>query len=292
MDTGCSMSKVFTHIRDEELFTALKWAEEEGWNPGRYDLKAYYALDNSGFLMLTLDDMPIGVILALQYSTNFAFLGILIVKPEYRSLGYGAKLWCEALKKLKNCPSIGLYAVPQQVGRYESDGFIIQHKNDRFEFIKKEQAHVASHGPTTIKSINFDKLNSCDMDYWGFPRGKFYEELLRYNDVHAYAIYDENEKKLYGYGLIRPCLDGYRIGPLYCEDFQSAITLTQVLLSKVPNGSKIFFDVPHINKYAAMFAEFFHCKRVPKKDTYTMFKGIIYNNNAEKCYGIASLEIG
>jgi len=51
------------------------------------------------------------------------FIGLFIVKREFRNNGYGLKLWKHALDYLKNVDCIGLEAAPDRLNDYQKWGF-------------------------------------------------------------------------------------------------------------------------------------------------------------------------
>ena len=53
----------------------------------------------------------IGSIACIKYNSSYSFIGLFIVKKEFRNNGYGVKLWKHALEYLKNVDCIGLEAV-------------------------------------------------------------------------------------------------------------------------------------------------------------------------------------
>src|ERR1700733_7196637 len=72
-----------------DLYMVTDWAKEENWNPGRHEEEALYAADPKGHLILEVDGKPAVSLAAMKYSEKMAFLGLFIVKPEYRGQGYG-----------------------------------------------------------------------------------------------------------------------------------------------------------------------------------------------------------
>jgi len=54
-----------TMTRDE-LPLALDWAAQEGWNPGLHDAAPFAAADPGGFLMGTIDGVPVAIVSAVQ----------------------------------------------------------------------------------------------------------------------------------------------------------------------------------------------------------------------------------
>ena len=108
--------------KKEEMKIMVEWAAKEGWNPGLHDIDAFYEIDDKGFYLGFLDNQPISSISAVTYENKFGFLGFYIVKPEFRGLGYGLRLWKEAIKHLPN-QNIGLDGVEDQQENYKKSGF-------------------------------------------------------------------------------------------------------------------------------------------------------------------------
>ena len=110
-----------------EVQLALDWAEQEGWNPGLHDATAFYATDPSGFLIAELNREPIGCISVVRYSSKFGFIGLYIIKPQWREQSYGLELWRTAWQKLvsrldRDRSSIGL----DEVDRLEKSTRLIK----------------------------------------------------------------------------------------------------------------------------------------------------------------------
>ena len=76
----------------DELDVAIEWAAAEGWNPGRHDANAYYAVDPGGYFIGLLDGEPVASVSAVKYSPEYAFMGFFIVKPEHRGSTLGPRL--------------------------------------------------------------------------------------------------------------------------------------------------------------------------------------------------------
>ncbi|MBV8425011.1 MAG: GNAT family N-acetyltransferase, partial [Candidatus Eremiobacteraeota bacterium] len=106
------MSLTIRELGRDELSFCLDLAAAEGWNPGLYDGPPFYAADNRGYFVAELDGEKIGCISAVRYA-SFGFIGLFIVRPEYRGKGYGGELFARALNQLRDLP-VGLDAVVAQ----------------------------------------------------------------------------------------------------------------------------------------------------------------------------------
>ena len=77
----------------KEVAFAIDLAAGEGWNPGIHDGACFYATDPAGFFVAELDGELVGSISAVAYNDSFGFMGLYIVKPEFRGIGIGTRLW-------------------------------------------------------------------------------------------------------------------------------------------------------------------------------------------------------
>jgi GNAT superfamily N-acetyltransferase len=123
-------------MKPSDLQLALTWAAAEGWNPGLNDTTAFYAADPAGFLVGEVNGEPIGCISAVCYDTTFAFIGLYIVKNEWRGQGYGIQIWQAAWQQLAerldlNQRSIGLDGVVEREATYQKSGFTPTYRHIR-----------------------------------------------------------------------------------------------------------------------------------------------------------------
>src|SRR5690348_16690577 len=125
---------VIKNMKKNDLKLAIKWAENEGWNPGMYDTDSFYQTDSNGFFIGHLGQEPVSCISAVAYDDKFGFLGFYIVKPEFRGRGLGIKIWNTGIGYLQD-RNIGLDGVIAQQHNYEKSGFMPSHKNIRFSWI-------------------------------------------------------------------------------------------------------------------------------------------------------------
>lgn len=285
-------------LTSAELGQAMDLASKEGWNPGKYDASSYYAMDSKGFFGLFLDGELIGSISAVSYSNEFSFIGLFIVKPEYRSRGYGKMLWNAAMEKLSSHASTGLNAVPAQISNYRRSGFEEFCLNERWERKvppQRDLSHLISSHAQNRNGL-FNQLLEYDKSLGAFHKPNFLRKALTLPQTTGFVSFalDSNKKskRVNGYGMVRPCEKGFRVGPVYSDDFESAKKLAELLLNTLPEGTEVILDIPDRNPFSRSFAEFFQLERATECDTEAMIKGINLKTSVERHYAAASLELG
>lgn len=269
--------------RDEAEF-AIQMAAGEGWNPGIHDGEIFYETDPDGFFIAEIDGKPIGCASAVAYGDSFGFFGLYVVNPEFREKGIGTKLTEKSLEHLGN-RNIGLDGVLENEKKYqELMKFRSYYSNLRFE--GKGGGEVPD-GLVKISDIQFESLLEYDREMFPAPRSTFLEKWTKQPDSYAFAAVEAG--KLKGYGVIRKCQSGYKIGPLFADDPIIAEKIFLALKASVPDEA-IYLDVPEPNKKAMEIAN--------KYGMTVMFKTIrMYSReepdiNLEKVYGVTTFELG
>lgn len=269
----------------QELSFFLQSAEKEGWNPGQYDAEAFYTVDPHGFFIGELNGDKIGCISAVAYNKEFGFLGFYIIKPEFRHCGYGIQLWNAAMKHLgkRNC---GLDGVIEQQDNYKKSGFQLYYKNIRFENSEKPLSNSFENLFDSEK-IYFEELLKYDTSILGISRKAFLKKWIHMPNAHFLCSMVDD--KITGYGVIRSCVKGWKIGPLFADTQEIALQLYQGLCSKIDSGP-IYLDAPEINYKALAIAQHFDMKIV--FETARMYTQTPPASVVEKIFGVTSFELG
>ncbi len=274
-----------------EFATAVKWAEEEGWNPGLADLDAFFAADPSGFLMGFADGKPVSSISVVQYGDNYGFLGFYIVHPDGRGKGYGMATWMAGMDYLAN-RTVGLDGVVAQQDNYRKSGFQLVGRNIRFSGVSRLSATAA---PTVNifepQLEHANQIENLDRACFGSPRPNFLRAwVLAAPDAgrKTFAAFEGDE--LSGYATIRKCIEGYKIGPLFARNQQSAEALLQACCADAEPGAIITLDVPEANRPAMMMAE--SAGLAPVFETARMYRGSAPDLPWSNIFGVTTFELG
>lgn len=272
-------------MKKSGLDLAISWAAKEGWNPGLHDRDTFYNTDPKGFFMGFLDGKPISCISAVSYGKDFGFLGLYIVHTDHRNKGYGIKIWNKAINYLKT-KNIGLDGVVVQQENYKKSGFKLAYRNIRYQGVGKK-FEVTDRNITDINSIPFTELVSYDSQLFPVPRPQFLKHWIEEKQSLALGFLKNN--KLLGYGMIRKCVTGYKIGPLFADDKLIAENLFKKL-NNFAIGSSIFLDIPEVNKEALELVRIYKMKTMfETARMYTKSPPII---NLKKVFGVTTFELG
>ncbi|MBU4486369.1 MAG: GNAT family N-acetyltransferase [Candidatus Delongbacteria bacterium] len=270
----------------QEMDIAINWAAVEGWNPGLYDANCFHLTDPNGFFIGFLGDEPIATISVVKYGSSFGFLGFYIVKPEYRGRGYGIQIWNAGLAYLPDY-TIGLDGVVAQQDNYRKSGFKLAYRNIRY------QGSGGGVFPTDsmivrLSTIPFDKICEYDKPFFPDYRRQFLKCWIDQPQSTALGILQNSV--LAGYGVLRKCRSGYKIGPLFADSPDLAERLFISLKAHAPADTPIFLDTPAVNSRAIDLAE--RHNMTVSFETARMYRGEKPDLPIDRIFGVTTFELG
>lgn len=270
-------------MAEADLEVALDWAAAEGWNPGLHDAQCFHAADPDGFLLGELDGVPVGSVSAVRYGSGFGFLGLYIVRPERRGQGFGLALWRAALERLGDCVA-GLDGVVAQQENYCKSGFRLAFRTIRQ---RGEGGGEAPAGLTGLSAVPAHEIARYDRRAFPAPRDAFLKSWI--SQPQAVALGARDGTGLKGYGVLRACRDGFKIGPLFADDERTAERLLAGLMAGAP-GAPVFLDTPEANPAAVALAARF--RMTPVFETARMYRNGAPEIRLERCFGMTTFELG
>ncbi|MEZ5525105.1 MAG: GNAT family N-acetyltransferase [Pseudomonadales bacterium] len=285
---------VIRHMSRLEMDQLIDWATLEGWNPGLHDAELFWANDPEAFIAANLESELIGGGAITSYSGEFGFMGFFIVRPEFRGHGFGNTLWHarrdRLINRLRPSATIGMDGVFNMQEYYAKGGFVFSHRNLRFcheESASTTTLPVSDPHIVPLTGIPFEQLLNYDRSCFPALRPTFLEGWIKQPDSLALGYLHDNQ--LQGYGVVRRCREGHKIGPLFADDAKIANNL-YTRLANFASGGPVFLDVPENNPGAMALAkrhrmsEVFGCAR--------MYLGPFPDINHARIFGITTFELG
>jgi GNAT superfamily N-acetyltransferase len=272
----------------EEVDFAIDLAAREGWNPGKHDGECYYTADPNGFFIGSVNHEPVATMSAVRYGADFGFVGLLIVAPPYRNHGYGIRL-IRAAGEYLGGRNIGIDGVVEQQEHYRTlFGFRWAYRNVRYEGVAGRIGASPDKDIVPLSELPFGAVDAYDRPFLPGPRPAFTEAWIRQPDSHALGIVRDGE--LTGYGVIRACRVGHKVGPLYADRPDLAESLFGALTASVPAAAPVYLDVPEVNTEAVSLARRHGMTVV--FETARMYSREIPDLPLKRVFGITSFEVG
>jgi len=280
---------IIRNMSRAELDRLVDWAAGEGWNPGLSDADIFWNTDPQAFIAAELNGKLIGGGSIVSYAGQFGFMGFFIMHPDHRGQGLGDRLWHERLRRLQDRlqhPAvIGMDGVFEMQPYYTRGGFRFAGRDLRFE--GTGELFPAPQNIVDLSDVPFEKTDAYDRVHFPAPRSAFLQSWITQPGSFSRGLVQDGTLK--GFGVIRPCRTGYKIGPLFADDPHTADALFRSLVGKVP-GEPVYLDVPENNAAAVALAsryklsEVFGCAR--------MYYGSPPALPESEIFGITTFELG
>jgi ribosomal protein S18 acetylase RimI-like enzyme len=232
-----------------------------------------------------LGEEPVGCISAVSYAGRYGFIGLYIVRPEFRGHGYGMQMWDAALARLHG-HNIGLDGVVAQQCNYARSGFRLAYRNVRYRGQAEPASLHASVAP--VNEGVFAAIDAFDRQIFPERRDAFLRRWLTQPMARAYAARDGG--RLTGYAVIRKCREGWKIGSLAADDEVIARRLYDAAVAYPPSGDAVYIDVPEANLRAQSFLAALGL--IPVFETARMYTGPDPAIELPKLFGVTTLELG
>ena len=269
---------------ENDLDFMIELARKEGWNPGLHDKKPFFAADQNGFFVGELEGEIISCVAGVKDEDKFAFGGFYIVREKYRGRDYGIQMYNHVIEYV-NGMCFGIDGVVAQQENYKKSGFVFAYNQMRYEGIGmkgKLQTECME-----IKNISMYDLVHFDKNIFKADRSSFLKEWITMPESYGLAI--ANNSLVTGYGVIRKCFKGYKIGPIFADDKSIAEKLFLSLV-EFAEGKEVYLDIPEINKEGMILQEKYNMKYV--FETARMYKNGNPGIPIEKVFGVTSFELG
>ena len=245
-----------------------------------------------------VDSTPVGCIAGIKYNNIYGFIGLYIVRPEYRGQGYGHRLWEQALLHLQGVKCVGLEAASHLITNYAEWGFKTSSQTVRWQLFNAED------GPSAQAALNPQDLNTVsgpeipleaikkyDSEREFTARPHFLSQWLEHPSGKVIALIDKYNH-CHGFARIRPCLlpagEGWRIGPILADSPVLAKVLILNLLTE--HKGVILIDSPERNDNAQLLLSSLGFHEISA--TTRMYKGSHKAVLTKDVYGLACLELG
>lgn len=226
-----------------------------GWNQTRRDWERFLTAEPQGCFLAQWDGAPAGTATTIVYGTELAWIGMLLVHPDFRRRGIGVALMmhCVDYLRRRGVRCIKLDATPLGKTVYNGLGF-----KDEWTFARWETENCRS-GETVDESRirpwrrevakSVDELDSVA---FGASRLKILAALVQ--DSVCTVVCSSDSNAVEGYGVLREGARAFYLGPVVARSAPVGRALIVALATRVP-GKSIYWDVPEPNAAAGKLPE-------------------------------------
>ncbi len=233
-------------MRAADIPAGMKLKEVAGWNQAAADWERFLSASPEGCFVAEAEGRVVGTTTTITYEGRFAWIGMVLVEPQFRRQGVGTRLLTRAIEHLDACrvPTIKLDATPQGKPIYENLGFVTEFEIERWILERPPQAENSlSRDPPPV----FGDILDLDRKVFGADRGELLRSLDRGTPAFTLGIQSEGEMR--GYALGRRGSRADHFGPWMAQDEMVARELLDEFLGR-STRAVIFSDCLKANPFA------------------------------------------
>jgi hypothetical protein len=139
-----------------------------------------------------------------------------------------------------------------------------------------------------LSSVPFEQLLAFDSAVFGSERERFLRAWIDRPAGHALGCLHGG--RLVGYGVLRPCQVGAKVGPLFADDQDVAEELLTGLLAATGPRTEVFVDMPAANLRAADLRA--GRAMEPSFETVRMYLNGRPPEDVQRVFGVTTFEFG
>jgi len=220
----------------DDIPAGMRLKEISGWNQTRGDWERFLNASPAGCFVAETGTGVVGTATTICYEGRFAWIGMVLVDPAFRSQGIGTKLLEKCIAHLDSCgiPSMKLDATPLGKPLYQKLGFVTEYEIERWQKLR-----TPSSGPVTLAGRVTSEMLDQDREIFGADRSAVLRSIGRENP--EFVLQCRSQGQLSGYCLGRRGALADHIGPWVARDGATARTLLDKFLLR-SRAARIFVD--------------------------------------------------
>lgn len=231
-------------LRNEDLVFANELREIAGWNQTLNDWQRFISLSPEGCFVVEWNGEMAGTATTTCYDQDLAWIGMVLVHPDFRRRGLGQALLehcIHYLREVKKIRCVKLDATPEGLPLYEKLGFAAEWSLKRWVGHGGGNAENCPHDEIT------DEALALDRSIFAADRSLLLRSLEQ--EGMASRVLDDGS-----FGLMRPGMNATYLGALSPVNQASGEAIARELVSCAPTDP-VFWDLPDTNEHATSLAE-------------------------------------
>lgn len=221
-----------------DIAAGMRLKDIAGWNQTSTDWERFLRASPEGCFVAEVDGKVVGTATTMVYEGRLAWIGMVLVDPDYRGRGIGTELLEKTIDYLdaRRIPTMKLDATPQGKPIYARLGFAAEYEIERWELRRAAEAATA---PAASALAGLEEILRVDREIFGADRG----DLLRSLDREApeFTLMTSSPGHLTGYALGRRGSRADHLGPWMARDEASARDLLDRFL-RCSGRETVFVD--------------------------------------------------
>jgi GNAT superfamily N-acetyltransferase len=238
-------------MSEQDIPAGMQLKEIAGWNQTANDWKCFLKASPAGCFVAEVDGTVRGTAATISYERRFAWVGMVLVDPEFRGQGIGTRLLEKTITYLDatKIPAIKLDATPQGRPIYEKLGFTPEYEIARL-ILKRPPKIPDAQTVSESVSVNSNQLQAivaADEEIFGASRSDLLRSL--HQNAPDLTVAEWRNGNLQGYAFGRHGSFADQLGPWVAMDSQAACRLLETFLHRC-SGETLVVDCLQANQMA------------------------------------------
>jgi len=155
---------IIRQMREFDIPSAMDIKNDEGWYQVEDDWKLLIRTSPEWCLVAELGAEVVGTITSINYENKIAWIGMMLVRKEYRAQGISKFLMKSVLEKLKGVEKVKLDATPAGLKVYERIGVSADCDISRLVRMPAYQKNHFPHGARPGTNNKFLSYKKCSLE--------------------------------------------------------------------------------------------------------------------------------
>jgi GNAT superfamily N-acetyltransferase len=241
----------------DDIAAGVRLKEIAGWNQTEADWQRFLEASPQGCFVAEVNDKVRGTVTTIVFENRFAWVGMVLIDPEFRSRGLGTALLERAIQYLDDLKiaTIKLDATPQGKPLYEKLGFLSEYEIERWTLQRASpgDTRIPSRWVSASAELSLEILE-IDREVFGADRSALLRSLHR--EAPEFTILAWAEGFIQGYALGRRGAFADHLGPWMARSSGAGQQLLETFLSS-SSRQTLIVDYIKANQVAAELLERF-----------------------------------
>ena len=247
--------RIIRQMRIDDIPLGLELCRLADWNQVEADWARLIALEPSGVFAVEEDGRVCGTASAICHGRDIAWIGMVLVHPDFRGKGIGSGLMARCIDYLhgKGVRAIKLDATDQGRGVYLKLGFVDEQPIWRMAAENRPLAASSSPLSARVRAMvegDWPGIAALDHEAFGADRTTLLRSLAQARPIRVV----ERDGRVAAFGLWRPGEVASFLGPAVAADATAGEAIVHSLLRQMPPG-RAYWDILPNNSAAVQLAK-------------------------------------
>ena len=279
-------------MTEQDVPGGLRLNTLSAWNQTAADWRRFLENSPRGCFVMEHEGKIVGTATTINYENRFAWIGMVLVDPEYRKQGIGTDLLKKTIEYLdsSHIATMKLDATPQGKPIYTKLGFVEEYEIERW--ILKRPTGALSTTPraacTAVSELQMEQIFRLDKELFGADRSFLLHPLGIEAPEFAAAVWEDELPQCYAFG--RRGLFADHLGPWMGRNRTAAEKILEGFMAK-SSRETLIVDCVKSNSMAVELLR--ACGFVPSRPLTRMVRGPnIYPGRLDSFCAILGPEFG